>query len=177
MIFRKARVPLLSLLMFFLIAGCQKKNEEGRVEEAKFEEQQGSLMVNEEAGPPTLSIRVPDDAEMQSIFSTEQAIMANPLSDSLRRELGRKAVDNTSRLLWTVGAGRVADPSSAVALSNAERAAWIDGNRWAAYLIEWQKNDYSSPFGNVQTQVPGSVVERKTMNDSMCVALVKTGMP
>ncbi len=176
----------LSLSLLLTLLACQKK-----AEQEVQAQQEGSIAAQEDAGSaphtesmmeaeqgaPLVTIRVPDDAEMQSILQTEQAIMANPLSDSLRRELGRKAIDAASRTIWTVGTGRVADPSSAVALSTAERAAWADGNRWAAYLIEWQKNNFSTPFGNVQAQVPGSVIERKSIGDSLCVALVKTALP
>jgi hypothetical protein len=172
MIVRKICLLLLPLMLFNSFMACQKK-----AEQEVQAQQEGSLAPREDAGPPLVSARVPDDAEMQAILQTQQAIMANPFSDSLRRELGRKAIDAASSVIWTVGTGRVADPSSAVALSNAERAAWADGNRWAAYLIEWQKNSYSAPFGSVQAQVPGSMIERKSMSDSLCVALVKTGLP
>jgi len=186
MIFRKSLHTSLSLILLFAFIACEKKAEqeastqqEGSIDP---QEETGSAphpesMMEAERGAPMVTVRVPDDAEMQAILQTQQAIITNPFSDSLRRELGRKAIDAASRVIWTVGAGRVADPSSAVALSNAERAAWADGNRWAAYLIEWKKNDYSSPFGSVQTQVPGSVIERKSMSDSLCVALVKTELP
>ncbi len=172
MIFRKSCLTPLSLIILFAFIACEKK-----VEQEVSTQQEGTIAPQEGAGTPMVTVRIPDDAEMQSILQTEEAIVANPFSDSLRRELGRKAIDAASRTIWTVGTGRIADPSSAVALSNAERAAWADGNRWAAYLIEWQKNNYSSPFGNVHAQVPGSVIERKSMSDSLCVALVKTGLP
>jgi len=171
MIFRKSSLTLLPLILFFASIACQKKTEQ----EASTQ-QEGAIAPQENTGTPMTTVRVPDEAEMQAILQTELAIVTNPFSDSLRRELGRKAIDSASRIIWTVGIGRVADPSSAVALSNAERAAWADGNRWAAYLMEWQKNNYSSPFGNVHAQVPGSVIERKSMSDSLCVALVKTGL-
>jgi len=167
----KSFLNLIPVIMLLALFACGKKSEEAKTE------QLGSIAAHEEAGAPTVEIRVPDDAALQSILQTQQAIVADPASEALRRELGRKAIDNAARLIWTVGAGRVADPSSALALSNAERAAWADGNRWAAYLIEWQKNDFSTPFGSVHAQVPGSVIERKSMSDTMCVALVKTNLP
>lgn len=175
MIFQKTRLmPLLLILPFAFIA-CQKKSEEAQKQTQKPEE--GSMAAPEGTGAPMASVRVPDDSGMQSILQTQLAIVANPHSDSLRRELGRRSIDAATRVIWTVGTGRVADPASAVALSNAERAAWADGNRWAGYLIEWQKNNFSTSFGSIQTQVPGSVIERKSMSDSMCVALVRTSLP
>lgn len=171
MIQRSIMSSALLLILVMVDSGCINTSDRSQPQEG------AALVAREEAGPPKVTVRVPDDAEMQEILQIQHAIIANPQSDSLRRELGRRAMDAGARVIWTVGTGRVTDPTSAIAISNAERAAWIDGNRWAAYLIEWQKNNFSTEFGSVQTQVPGSMVERKSMSDSLCVVLVKTSMP
>lgn len=165
-------ITSLTLLLAVLTAGsgCIDTSERSQPQES-------ALVAREEAGPPSEGARVPDDAEMQAILRTQRAIMASPDLDSLRRVLVRRAVDTASRVIWTVGTGRVTAPASPMALSNAERAAWIDGSRWAGYVIEWQKNDFRTPFGTIQTQVPGSSVERKSVSDSLCVVLVKTNLP
>lgn len=164
---------LLALVM--VSAGCRDTSERSQPQPSSMQE--NSMAAREDAGAPMATAQVPDDAEMQAILQLQQAIVRNPDSDSLRRELGYRAIDAGARVLWTVGTGRVTDPTSAVALGNAERAAWIDGSRWAGYLIEWQKNNFSTPFGSLQAQVPGSSVERKAMSDTLCLALVKTSLP
>lgn len=161
-------IPLLAAVI--VGSSCIDTSERSQPKES-------TLVAREEAGPPTASGRVPDDAEMQVILQTQLAIMVNPQSDSLRRELVRRSVDAGARVIWTVGIGRVTDAASPVALSSAERAAWIDGSRWAGYVIEWQKNNFTTPFGTIQAQVPGGSVERKSVSDSLCVALVKTTLP
>ena len=166
---------LLPTVLVGILLGCTKKSDRDQAQTAPPTE--NTMAAQESAGAPMVAVRVPDEAQVQELLSLEQAIIANPASDSLRRELGRRALDNSSRLIWTAGTGRVVDPTSAVAIGNAERAAWVDGSRWAAYLIEWQRTDYRTPFGSVQAQVPGSMVERKSTSDSLCVALVKTNMP
>jgi hypothetical protein len=157
-------------LLIVICSGCLNTSE-------KTQPQEGSLVAREEAASPAVLARAPDEAEMLTLMEIQRSIMTNPQSDSLRRELGRRAIDAPGRVMWTVGVGRATDPASAVALRQAERAAWIDGSRWAAYLLEWQKNNYRSPFGSLEGQVPGSSIERKSVIDSLCVVLVKTSLP
>jgi hypothetical protein len=74
-----------------------------------------------------------------------------------------------------VGKGRVNPQASlpSVALSQAEMAATLDASRWAAYLLEWQKNDYTTKFGSLQASVPGATIVRKSTNDTLCMVLAR----
>lgn len=165
---------LIILLVVFVSWTCQANREKGQPQAA---DSVGVAKISAQAGAVAGGevVREPSEAEADTLLQLEQQIMQQPENERLRRELGRRAMDINSGVIWTVGKGRVnpqASPPS-VALSQAELAATLDASRWAAYLLEWRKTDYATKFGSLQGSVPGATVVRKATNDSLCVVLAR----
>jgi len=122
--------------------------------------------------------RVPSEIEADSLRQLQQQIMQQPDDIALRRELGRRAIDTSAGIVWVVGKGRVnpktANPNTAA--NQAKMVATLDAGRWAAYLIEWHKNDYATKFGVVQANIAGVKVVRESFNGSLCVVLAQVSM-
>lgn len=131
-----------------------------------------------EGSQTSAEARVPDEAARQALLALEEKIMQQPDDAALRRELGAQAIDAAAGVIWTIGRGKVPPGESiaAIAQNKAKQAALIDASRWAAYLLEWQKNDYATAFGTLRGEVPNSTIVNETFSDSMCVVLVKTSL-
>jgi hypothetical protein len=152
---------------------CQANREAGQPQEA---DSVGSAKISAQAGAASGGVvREPSEGEADTLLQLEQQIMQQPENETLRRELGRRAIDANAGVIWAVGKGRVNPQASSpsVALSQAEMAATLDASRWAAYLLEWQKNDYATKFGSLKASVPGATIVRKSANDSLCVVLAR----
>lgn len=121
-------------------------------------------------------VRIPSEVEAQEMLELQNRIMKSPGEVALRRALGEKAIMADAGVVWSIGRGKISPTTTSlsVAQSQAELAARIDAARWAAYLLEWQKNGYATAFGALQAQAPGGEVINKTLNDSTCIVLVKT---
>jgi len=162
---------LLPVALLTLLA-CQNGNPPRQPEA----ESGGALSAQEST---TSAVPVPDEAEAQAIWQLQEKVMQQPQEIAARRELGARAIDAAAGTLWTVGRGRIPTGESMIALAQAKarQAALMDATRWAAYLLEWQKNDYATAFGSLQGAVPNGVIVRETMTDSLCIVLVKTTLP
>ncbi len=162
------------LLLSLTCWTCQANREKGQPQAA---DSVGAAKISEQAGAVAGGgvVREPSETEADTLLQLEQQIMQQPENEALRRELGRRAIDANSGVIWVVGKGRVNPQAStpSVALSQAEMAATLDASRWAAYLLEWQKTDYATKFGSLQASVPGATVVRKATNDSLCVVLAR----
>ncbi|MDZ7289775.1 MAG: hypothetical protein ONB44_06895 [candidate division KSB1 bacterium] len=165
------------LILFGALLGwqaCQSTGERGQPQDAG---SSAGTNISEQGGTTTTvePARVPSEAQADSLLQLQQQIMQQPENMALRRELGSRAIDTSAGVVWAVGKGRVNPRASnpSVAASQAELAAVIDASRWAAYLMEWQKTDYATNFGTLQASVPGATVVRKSINDSLCVVLVR----
>jgi hypothetical protein len=165
---------LITPLVAFASWTCQANREKGQPQTA---DSVGAAKISAQAGAVAGGevVREPSETEADTLLQLEQQIMQQPENETLRRELGRRAIDVNSGVIWTVGKGRVNPQAStpSVALSQAEMAATLDASRWAAYLLEWQKTDYATKFGTLQASVPGATVVRKATNDSLCVVLAR----
>ncbi len=157
-------------------AACNNGSQRGQPAPA---ETAGSLQMAETApnadSATAPAARILTEGEADSLLQWQQKIMQQPTDISLRRELGRRAIDARAGVIWAVGKGRI-NPSATtpnVALNHAKMAATMDASRWAAYLLEWQQSDYATDFGKIQARVPGVKVVRETMNDSLCIVLVQ----
>lgn len=162
---------LIILLVAFASWTCQANREKDQPHEA---DSIGSAKISAQAGTVGGEVvRELSEAEADTLLQLEQQIMQQPENETLRRELGRRAIDANSGVIWAVGKGRVnpQTPTASVALSQAEMAATLDANRWAAYLLEWQKTDYATKFGSLQASVAGATVVRKATYDSLCIVL------
>ncbi|MGH7450328.1 MAG: hypothetical protein ACRENG_03215 [bacterium] len=165
---------LISLLASYASWTCEANRKESQLQAA---DSVGAAKISAQAGAVAGGevVRELSEAEADTLLQLEQQIMQQPENEALRRELGRRSIDANSGVIWVVGKGRVNPQASipSVALSQAEMAATLDANRWAAYLLEWRKTDYATKFGSLQASVPGATVVRKATNDSLCVVLAR----
>lgn len=138
------------------------------------EYQQGGTL--ESGSAPQAEARVRTAEELDNILQIEEAIAANPQSDSLYRLLVQNAVDEAGDI-WSVGKGKIPGTAASpnIAQSMATRAATIDAARWAAYVLEWQETDYATPFGSIDREVPGYVTVRSSLrDDSTMIVILRT---
>lgn len=156
------------------LSACQSGNTPREPES----QSEGAISVAE--GSQTgAAARVPDEAARQALLALEEKIMQQPEGAALRREFGAQAIDAAAGVIWTVGRGKIPPGESIAALAQnkARQAALLDASRWAAYVLEWQKNDYATAFGALHGEVPNGIIVNETFSDSMCVVLVKTSLP
>jgi hypothetical protein len=173
MILGKGMMKQISLLLAALTVwgwACRNQADRGQPGEATFV---GSAQQPE--GGVSESIQVPSEAASDTLLQLQRQIMQQPENAALRRELGHRAIDEQSGVIWAVGIGKVNPQASSpsVAQSQAEQAALADASRWAAYLIEWRKTDYATNFGTLQGNVPGVQLVRKAVTDSLCIVLAQ----
>lgn len=164
---------LSSPLLLALLA-CQNGNPPRQPET-----EPGGAISAREGAPSAPEVRVPDETAAQALLQLQEKVTQQPQEIAARRELGARAIDGAAGTLWTVGRGKIppGERMAAVAQSKARQAALMDASRWAAYLLEWQKNDYATAFGSLQGAVPNGSIVRETMTDSSCTVLLKTALP
>ncbi len=114
------------------------------------------------------------DAKLQALVSSQERILAAPEDVSLRRLLVSAGVDSVHKKYYAAGLGRppLQATNSAMAAQAAERAAYIDGCRWLAYIKAWQQ-DLQTPFGSIQGQIPPSRLVHKKVQGEQVQALVE----
>jgi hypothetical protein len=112
--------------------------------------------------------------KLQELADYQERIQANPDDMSLRQAYLTSGVDSTQHKLYAAGLGKppAQAGSSAMAVQAAERAAYIDGCRWLAYLKAWQQ-DVRTPFGSIQGKIPPSRVVQKEVQAEQVRVLVE----
>jgi hypothetical protein len=107
----------------------------------------------------------------------QDSVKNHPEDVELRKKLLARSADTEGAVLRAVGQGRPPAnvTSSAMARQFAERAAYVDGCRWLAYLAEWKKNPASPGYGEIEAELPGSrVIYKSDLVDSTLTVLVET---
>jgi hypothetical protein len=170
---------VITILLCTSFTACHDSPKQGQPAQA---DSTGSLQATETAlnagAVPGQTARVLTESEADSLLQLQQQIMQQPDAVTLRRELGRRAIDTTAGVIWVVGKGRINPKATTLntALNQAKMAATLDAGRWAAYLREWQKTDYAADFGKIQASVPGIKVVRESMTDSLCIVLAQVSL-
>lgn len=114
---------------------------------------------------------------MQTVFQLEDSIKRNPMDVSIRSALVTVAYDSTSGKIYTVGYG-IADTSAgseARAMQTAERAALIDAQRWAMFVMRWKENaDEPAITETVSGNVPrGTPIQKAILPENNLYLLVE----
>jgi hypothetical protein len=136
------------------------------------------LSVDENVKVDSEHIQAVDFEELVSdLLSLQDSVKMQPDEVVLREKLLARSTDASREVLRAVGRGKppanVASP--VMARQFAERAAYLDGCRWLAYLMEWKKNSSSPGFGEIEAQLPGSrVLYKSELVDSTLTVLVET---
>lgn len=90
------------------------------------------------------------------LLSLQEQIREAPAAVELRERLLALALDAEKGTLRAVGFGRIPEnPENRPAVQqNAERAAFLDGCRWLAYLRAWHRDSHQPDFGRIQGELP-----------------------
>jgi len=140
------RLPGFLLLLAALIAvgGCRKDKPEQEIKQ-----------VEKQSAPETEAqlARLAGD-----LLSLQEQIRENPTTVELRTQLLALAIDAEKGVLRAVGFGRIPEnPDNRPAVQqNAERAAFLDGCRWLAYLRAWSRDVNRPNFGSIQGELPSA---------------------
>jgi hypothetical protein len=156
--------PGLWLLFAGLIAlaGCKKDKP---AQEIKQVEQQNvaetELQQSRQAG---------------DLLSLQEQIREAPASVELRQQLLALAVNAEKGTIRAVGYGKIPEnPANRPAVQqSAERAAFVDGCRWLAYLRAWNKDVTRPDFGRIQGELPSARTVYKHSAVDQEVIMVET---
>ncbi len=150
--------------IFVLLMGCKSDKTE-EVEELTISNKESSVV---EAGIPSL-----DDDYLVSIYEAQELIKIEQDNIELRMQYCEKAYMKERGYFISMGIGRKVNPKTGEAIppSMIERGAKIDAMRWAAYGLNWLKNDYQPSFGKIEAQINQNitVVNRANVGDSLFV--------
>ncbi|MDZ7344155.1 MAG: hypothetical protein ONA90_06535, partial [candidate division KSB1 bacterium] len=96
------QISWLLVALSFWGGGCRNQADRGQPGEATFV---GSAHQSE--GVMIAQIHAPSEAAADSLLQLQQQIMQQPENLALRRELGRRAIDEQAGVIWAVGKGKV----------------------------------------------------------------------
>ena len=120
--------------------------------------------------PPQLS-----DEYYRNLFKYQQNIILNPDSRDEKEEFITDAYFSKNKTLITFGCARRTNPKTNQPITQAliKRAALLDAKRWAAYGLQWIKNDFKPDFGEISEIYSGSTREVYSFDsgDSLVIAL------
>ncbi|HPG39629.1 MAG TPA: hypothetical protein PLP19_20300 [bacterium] len=160
-----AGLLLILLLALLLFTGCSR---EDKVQELQ-------PQTNVEA---TAEITTPEQS-MAILLPLQEKILQTPDNVDLRRELVAASVNSEQKTLRAVGYGLPPEhaANSAMAQQAAERAAYLDACRWAAYIIKWQDSPDSPAFGEIEGNIPGArIIYKETADDGKISMVVELAM-
>ncbi len=161
---KRSGIFIIPGLLLFIAQGCHKKQEEQRLKPVEGTLQSESFNAAE---------------KMNTLQALQEQISKAPEQIELRRRLLAAAVDETHHKAHAVGAGKSSAhaTSSAMAQQSAERAAFIDGCRWLAYIQAWRQNIEQPAFGAIQGSLPASRMIHKNASPEGAVVLVEMDLP
>jgi hypothetical protein len=135
---------ILLLAALIAVGGCKKDKPEEEIKQVELQ-----------AAPESEAqlARLAGD-----LLSLQEQIREAPASVTLRQQLLNLALDSGKGTLRAVGFGRIPEnPDNRPAVQqSAERAAFIDGCRWLAYLRAWSRDINKPDFGSIQGELPSA---------------------
>ena len=152
---------LIAILSLFFTC---KKEKEAEVEELSQTANETSM--GRESSLPKLS-----DDYLVSIYEAQELIKIEQDKIDLRKSFCDIAFLKDHNKIITMGIGRLHNPKTGKSISQnlVERAAKLDAIRWAGYGQLWLKNNYSTPYGqlegNFNKQV--EIVDKAVVGDSL----------
>ncbi len=113
-----------------------------------------------------------------SIYEAQEMIKIFPEDRSFREKYCQQAYLKDQHLFITMGIGRLTNPKTGrqIPQQMAERAATLDARRWSGYGEKWLKDDYDSPFGQLEhySNRPLSILKQSIVGDSLFVFMATT---
>ncbi len=136
---RPGLVLFLTLLM--VMSGCRKEKPEQEIKQV------------EKQNAPETEVQLARQAG--DLLSLQEQIREAPADVTLRERLLAVSLDTGKGTLRAVGFGRIPEnPQNRPAVQqNAERAAFLDGCRWLAYLRAWNQDVHQPDFGRIQGEL------------------------
>ncbi|RMG68043.1 MAG: hypothetical protein D6715_03245 [Calditrichaeota bacterium] len=151
-----------------IFSGCDRPSGDRTSQQV----QQEATGATSQRGPqiPELS-----PGQLQKILSLQKAILAHPDSPQLHQRVLEASLFPEHGALVTVGVGLLKKPRDGddIPLSLAERAAMLDAQRWAAYLLQWYQHGPELAFGTLETRLvsPSRKVQQQARNDSLLLVV------
>lgn len=151
------------ICLVVLFSNCKKEEKVGQTKMPAAGEQETEIQLSRLTG---------------DLLSVQEQIRQQPADVDLRLRLLELAVNQEKRWLRAVGIGLIPTdaPNLSVAMQGAERAAFLDGCRWIAYIMAWNKDARTPEFGQISGQVPPAKIVYKHSDHRQVTVLVETEM-
>ena len=166
-------VILLAALLF--CPACEKKESSEKEITEEQMVQYEELLVDSSRVTEVAAV---DYAEiMETVFQLEDSIMHNPAEIPIRSALVEVAYDSDREKIYAVGHGipDTSITSESRALKTAERAALVDAQRWALFIMRWKENPESPAITERVTGdvPPGTPVQKAVWPGNKVYMLVE----
>ena len=142
--------------------------------------QEKQLRPDTQTAGDTVVSNVNYEELMIQLLVMEERIKEAPEVVSLRQDMVNLSLDAENQEIYTMGIGLFPEnaANTAVARQSAERAAFLDACRWAAYVMNWKTDPNSTPFGSIQGELPNAAIVLKSLSPdgTQAYALVKVGL-
>ncbi len=119
------------------------------------------------------------EQSLEKLLPLQEKIVQQPENVEFRKELVTAAMDVSHKTMRAAGTGLYPQDASntAIARQSAERAAYLDACRWAAYMLKWKDTPESPAFGEIEGDIPGAkLLLKKTEDDGKTIALVEISL-
>jgi len=113
--------------------------------------------------------------KMAQLQLLQERIAKDPVQPALRQALLEEAIDISARKMYALGLGKPQPDSKspAAAQQAAERAAYLDGCRWLAYINAWRLDIHTPDFGNLQAAISGARLVQRNATPEQTLVLVE----
>ncbi len=113
-----------------------------------------------------------------SIYEAQEMVKIYPDDRSYREKYCQQAYLKDHHIFISMGIGLLTNPKTGRGIPQhlAKRAANLDARRWAGYGEKWLKDNFDSPFGQLEhySNRPVSVLNQSVVGDSLFVFVATT---
>jgi len=150
---------LLSLLLLSF-GGCAKNEKK---------------MHGQPEGSSGQSLLFDASEKIATLQRLQERIIREPNEIRLRQQLLQESVNLNDKKMYATGLGKPPEAaSSALAQQSAERAAFLDGCRWLAYVQAWRQDLSQPAFGAIQGSLAQARVIHKNVTPEQVTVLVES---
>ncbi|MBN1350852.1 hypothetical protein JXJ21_15645 [candidate division KSB1 bacterium] len=158
-----ALVLIILPILLFISACEQKSSKDEEIVTGQFKSHEKTVI---DSLKPREASPVDYGQIMETVFQLEDSVKRYPDAIDVRRSLVAAAYDTARRKVYTVGFGipDTSTASSLLALKGAERAALVDAQRWAMFVMRWMQNPIEPAITDrVTGDVPPGVTVQKAV--------------
>ncbi len=161
---------IIGLLVLVLVA-CQKE----RPREGELEHRAVREMGAAAGGGADVTFQSLSRERWEQIRKLQEQIRRQPRETAYRAELVALAYGPSWNTLFLTGAALMPHPGNGrpIPQYQAEQAAFVDAQRWAAYLQRWRAHPMEPDFGSLQAwqPLPSTVLHKEIRNDTLILFL------